>query len=100
MVVEVGLAGNDIGDEPGQGVTTRKTQTTLTLIGISAHDFDAPGGRAFSDCVRLVLCRVALMFCRHADVLSRSLCHGRHPAPMRDDAGPAHHDISAIQDDG
>ena len=50
--------------------------------------------------VRLVLCRVALMLCRHADVLSRSLCHGSHPAVTRDDAGPTHHDISAIQDDG
>src|SRR6185503_12701771 len=85
---------------PGQGVTARKTQAALTLVGICSHDFDAPSGRVFSDCVRLVLCRVALMFCRHADVLSRSLCHGGHPAVTRDDAGPAHHEIGAIQDDG
>ena len=66
---EIGLAGAHIGEKLLQPFAATDIQTAFAFVSVGTDNFDINTRGVFQDLVALVLCRILLMFCRHAHIL-------------------------------
>ena len=74
--LEVGLPGLDVLNQLLQPVPSADIEAALAFVGVRSDDADAASGGVLADFVGLVLGRVLLMLCGHADIFRRQKLRG------------------------